>query len=124
MFGGSWNHRLVSAEAHGRSLRAELAKVDRQVEQFLDRIADTDVPSVVCACESRIRKLEEQKIVVAERINNCGRPLESFDETLGAANLSLPFKTSADFSGKESNMARPAGIEPATPDLEGRCSIR
>jgi site-specific DNA recombinase len=68
MFKDLWNHRLAAAETQGQSLRTELAKIDRQVEQFLDRIADTDVPSVVSAYETRIRKLEEQKIVVSERI--------------------------------------------------------
>jgi len=59
MFEDLWNHRLASAERHGRALRAELAKIDRQVEQFLDRIADANVPSVISAYETRIRKLEE-----------------------------------------------------------------
>ena len=166
MFEDLWNHRLASAEGHGRALRGELAKIDRQVEQFLDRIADASVPSVISAYETRIRKLEEQKIVVAERIKNCGRPLKSFDETLRTAldflaspwnlwasdrledkravlkltfadrlayvrnegfrtaNLSLPFKALADFSGKENKMARPAGFEPTTPWFVARYSIQ
>ena len=81
MFDDLWNHRLAAAEAHARSLRTELAKIDRQVEQFLDRIADTDVQSVASAYEARIKKLEEQKIVVSERIAKCGRPMRSFDQT-------------------------------------------
>lgn len=38
-----------------------------------NRIADTDVPSIVTAYEKRIRDLEERRIVLAERIANCGR---------------------------------------------------
>ena len=36
----------------------------------------------------------------------------------------LPFNTLGGSCGAESNMARPAGFEPATLGLEGRCSIR
>ena len=53
-----------------------------QVEQFLDRIADTDVPSIVAAYEKRIRDFEERRIVLAERIANCGRALPHFDDAL------------------------------------------
>jgi site-specific DNA recombinase len=38
--------------------------------------------------------------------------------------LSIPFKTLYDFSGQENSLARPAGLEPATPSLEGSCSIQ
>jgi Putative transposase len=40
------------------------------------------VPSIVTAYEKRIRELEQRKIVLAERIANCGRPLRDFDESL------------------------------------------
>lgn len=42
----------------------------------------TDVPSIVAAYEKRIRDLEERKIVLAERIANCGRALPDFDSAL------------------------------------------
>ena len=50
-------------------------KIEREVEQFPDRIADAQTPSVIAAYENRIRKLEEQQIVVAEKIASCGRTL-------------------------------------------------
>ncbi len=34
------------------------------------------------AYETRIHKLEEQKIIVSEKIANCGRPVRGFEETL------------------------------------------
>ena len=64
------------------ALEAECSAIERQVEQFLDRIADTDVPSIVATDEKRIRDLEERKIVLAERIANCGRALPDFDDAL------------------------------------------
>jgi site-specific DNA recombinase len=55
MFEDLWNHRLASAEARKSSLKTELAKVERDVEQFLDRIANAQLPSVITAYENRIR---------------------------------------------------------------------
>src|SRR5574338_397185 len=91
MFEDLWNHRVATGEGRVRALKAELGRIERQVEQFLDRIADADVPSVITAYEGRIRKLEEERIVATERIARCGRPLRSFDETLRTA---LVFVTS------------------------------
>ena len=82
MFEDLWKHRLESAAEKEKTLRAELEKTERGVEQFLDRIADAQLPSLITAYENRIRKLEEQKIVLHEKIANCGRPLRSFDESL------------------------------------------
>jgi hypothetical protein len=61
---------------------ASLAKIEHDVEQFLDRIAHATVPSVIATYESRIQQLEERRIELSEKIANCGRPLRSFDETL------------------------------------------
>ena len=85
MFKDLWDHRLATGATRAKALKTELAKVTEQVEQFLDRIADTTVPSVVAAYEKRIKSLEDRKIVLAENIAHCGRPVRSFDETLRTA---------------------------------------
>lgn len=85
MFKKLWDHKAATADIRTRSLHDELAKIEKQVEGFLDRIADTQTPSVITAYEKRIRKLEEDKIVVSEKIAQGGRPLKSFDESLRTA---------------------------------------
>ena len=85
MFQYAWDYRLAMGEERSRSLKSELTKVEAQVERFLDQIADTDVPSVISTYETRIRKLEEKKIELSEKIENCGRPIRGFDETLRTA---------------------------------------
>ncbi len=94
MFEDLWNHRLANAAAQSQMLKSELAKTERQVEQLLDRILDAETATVVRAYEVRIRKLEEQKAALAEKITNCGRPLRSFDESLRTSLdfLSNPWK--------------------------------
>jgi len=82
MFKTLWDRRLAAGHEAKRALEADLSTIERQVDQFLNRIADTDTPSVIAAYENRIRALEERKLVVSERIANCGRPLPDFDEAL------------------------------------------
>lgn len=95
MFEDLWNHRLATAETRRSSLKAALAKVERDIERFLDRVAQAELPSVITAYENRIRRLEERKIEISEKIANCGRPLRSFDETL---------RTSLDFLANPCNL--------------------
>lgn len=80
-----WDHRIASAEEMKRSLKAELAKIERDVEQFLDRMLESDTPSVRKAIDSRIRLLEASKLELKEKEAKCGRPLRSFDETVRTA---------------------------------------
>ena len=60
-------------------------KIENQVEQFLDRIVDADTPSVIAAYETRIKRLENQKILLKEKIMSSGRPMKSFDDSLRTA---------------------------------------
>jgi site-specific DNA recombinase len=55
-----------------------VAKIEHDVEQFLDRIAHATVPSVTAPYENRIWQLEERRIELSEKTANCGRPLRSF----------------------------------------------
>lgn len=95
MFENLWNHRLATAETRKSGLETELAKVERDVEQFLDRIAQAELASVITAYENRIRQLEERQVEISERITNCGQPLRSFDEAL---------RTSLDFLTNPGNL--------------------
>ena len=55
------------------------------MSQLLDRIIDTDSETLVKAYEDRIKDLEAQKTVIAEKVKDCGHPLVSFDESLRTA---------------------------------------
>jgi septal ring factor EnvC (AmiA/AmiB activator) len=80
MFKALWNHRLRWTETRTSALKTELTKIQKQADQFLDRIAETNVPSVVAAYETRIRDLETQRLVVTEKLAASNRPRKSFDE--------------------------------------------
>ncbi len=157
MFEDLWSRRLAQAQDGANALAAQVAKVDRQLSQLLDRILDASVPSVIAAYEDRVRKLEDEKLLIHERMAGAGRPASNFntalrtalnfvaspwklwasgeleqrrtvlkltfanrlqyvrDEGFRTADLSLPFKMLAGFSGADFGMASPAGFEPALP---------
>ena len=85
MFKKLWDHKLASSQTRARHVQTELISVEKQIEQFLDRLVDADGDSVIKAYERRIKKLENQKIVLKEKIESSGRPLKTFDDALRTA---------------------------------------
>ena len=59
---------MAASEARTKALKAELAKIEKQVKQFLDRVTATDVPSVIAAYEDRICELGEQRLLLLEKM--------------------------------------------------------
>lgn len=43
------------------------------------------MPSVITAYENRIQKLEEEKLLIAQRMTSGGRPANSFEQSLRTA---------------------------------------
>ncbi len=94
MFKDLWHHQINYAQTRRRSLESELIKKERQVQTLLNRIMDAELPSVINAYEARIKNVEDEKIIIREKITNCGRPLKGYDETYRTAMcfLSNPYK--------------------------------
>ncbi len=88
MFEKIWNHWAEFQKNRSRSLKAEVLKIERKIEQLLDRIVDADSATLISAYEKRIGKLEKEKIAMSENIANCGKPVRGFDEM---------FRTAMDF---------------------------
>lgn len=85
MFKKLWNAGAKRHDAENKTLKLQLQKLDQKTEQFLERIVETDNATVISAYEKQIRKLDEEKTELQEKIKNCGRPLKSFDETYRTA---------------------------------------
>lgn len=80
-----WDQRSASENAAKNSMKAELSQIDRKLNQLLDRIVDADSETVIQAYEKRVQEFESQKLVLKEKIANCGRPLPDYDETFRTA---------------------------------------
>jgi len=50
MFEELWNHRVANTQTQVQAYKTELVAMERKVEQFLDRIGESDVPSVWPRC--------------------------------------------------------------------------
>ncbi len=74
-----WNERENKQKDMALSLKNETKSLNRKIENFLDRIVDSENSSVVAAYEKRIQKMEDQKVVLEEKIINCGRTIPDFD---------------------------------------------
>ncbi len=101
MFEDLWNHRLQTQKARGQSIGTEIAKIDGQIEQLLNRVVEADSSAVIRAYESRINDLEADKIELKEKLASCGKPVRGFEETFITAmefsqsrfNSTLVFRT-------------------------------
>ncbi|MEM6973936.1 MAG: recombinase zinc beta ribbon domain-containing protein [Pseudomonadota bacterium] len=94
MFGEIWNHRLAQARDLAAGAKREATKIERQIEQLLDRIVAADSPAVIGAYETRIAKLERDKLLWAEKAATGHAPRRPFDEMfeLALGFLANPWK--------------------------------
>jgi site-specific DNA recombinase len=80
MFIDLWNMRLAQADQVAKSLKTSMQQIDKQIEQLLDRIVEASNASVVAAYEKRISKLEQEKFLTQEHIENAGKPRHTQEE--------------------------------------------
>jgi site-specific DNA recombinase len=80
MFRHAWDTRLEQATQALATLKADIQRLDRQIEQLLDRIIDSDNASTVAAYERRLGKLEKEKLLAAEKLQKKPGPARPFDE--------------------------------------------
>ena len=85
MFKLWWGHRQDQIEQRGQSMEDEIVKLDKQIDNVMDRLVEAESTSVVKAYEKRIKKLETEKCVLVEKSSQSLRPLRSFDAALRTA---------------------------------------
>ena len=69
-------------ERKGKSIKSEVLLIEKKVGQYLDRIVSTDSPILINSYEGEVRNLEERKISLNEKVQNCGRPLQELSMKL------------------------------------------
>lgn len=80
-----WNEQLTRSKGGATALQAELKKIDRDIEQLMDRIVEAESPALITAYERRIGALEGKRTEMKEAVANCGRPLADYDTTFRTA---------------------------------------
>ena len=76
-----WDERLTKTQETAKTLKSDIAVIEREIEQFLDRIVEATSPRVVAAYEKRIDGLEQQKLLLQEKLQSGSRPQRTFAAT-------------------------------------------
>ena len=80
MFKDVWDQRIAQASLMGKSVKQEIKKLDRKIEQLLDRIVDANSNSIINAYEKRIEQIETEKLIMAENIQKSAKPKHTYGE--------------------------------------------
>ena len=70
MFKDAWNQRLAQAKQAVSGLKNDVKQIEKQIDQLLDRIVETENRTVISAYENKIATLEKQKLIAAEKLQN------------------------------------------------------
>ncbi|MBO6816407.1 MAG: recombinase family protein [Rhizobiaceae bacterium] len=80
MFKQAWTIRSAQAKECAQAYKAEISRLDTQVEHLLNRIMETDNTRVIEAYEAKVAKLERDKIILREKVSNQGQPKGSYED--------------------------------------------
>jgi len=94
IFKREWDLRLASLSDLKKVLRRDILKLDRQIETMMDKIADAESDTAITAYSRRIDRLERDKLLKAEKLENGTTPQRPFEEMfeLALQFLSNPWK--------------------------------
>ena len=90
MFEGLWKERQTQSKEQSKTIKQQITLIDRKVGQFLERVIEADNPILLDTYESKIRDLQEERVILNEKVHMCGRPLANFEDT---------FRTAIEFLG-------------------------
>ena len=80
MFKNAWEQMLGYSKGAAKTIRQDIAKTDKKIEQLVDRIVETDNASVATAFEKKIARLEKHKFLLNEKLQNSGKPRHAFEQ--------------------------------------------
>lgn len=69
-----WEHKENYGQQRKRVLKKSLVKKEREIEKLLSRIVDTNIDSVMKTYEAKIQSIEQEKLVIMEKLEKSVRP--------------------------------------------------
>ncbi|MEM6712823.1 MAG: recombinase family protein [Pseudomonadota bacterium] len=85
MFKDIWDQRAGQLKAMQATLKSDVKTIDKQIEQLVDRIVDTQNATAAIAYERKIEKLERKKHLALEKLNSGAKPVRPFKEVFELA---------------------------------------
>ena len=80
MFKDCWERFRLDAAASIKAVSDEMAAVEKQIAETVDKVVDATNPRVVKAFEKRIEELDRMQLVLRERAANAGQPVHPFSQ--------------------------------------------
>ena len=77
MLKDAWDQRAEQVKHGKATVKRELAKLDQQQDALVERLIDTSNPKVIVALESKIAKLEEDKLLLTDKAGQKAHPKRS-----------------------------------------------
>lgn len=75
MFADIWDNRFSRVKEHTAQSKRKIAEHDKQIVALLARLIESENRTVIAACEAKIAKLEQDKLILAEKLKTQPRPL-------------------------------------------------
>ena len=88
MFKDAWDQRLQQAQAILSGAKQDIAQIDKQIEQVLNRIMESSSTTVFSAFKKRIDKWEHEKLVLSDRLSR-GTPSKASNTELFELSMAL-----------------------------------
>ncbi len=77
MFKDAWGQRLAQRKHITEQMQQDILTIDKQISGVVKRLIATQNDTVAAACENEVSKLEMQKRIVVEKLEN----QENFEDT-------------------------------------------
>ena len=74
MLKNAWQQRADQAENAKSILKRQIAEMDKQQDAFIERMVDTTNPKVLAAFEAKISKLEDDKLLLSDKLTQNTQP--------------------------------------------------
>ncbi len=68
MFRDAWDQRAVQSENLVETLKLDMKLIEKQLEDVLERIMSASNTTVITAYETKVEKLEREKLILAEKL--------------------------------------------------------
>jgi len=89
MFENAWEQRKSQTKHLLSILKQDIGAIEKQTENLLERIIDATSPTVINAYEAKIEALQNQKALMAEKLQNGGVPKGTFSDFIEPALIFL-----------------------------------
>lgn len=82
LFRYAWDQRQAQAKEIAQSAQSQLKQLEKQIENFLNRIIAASNQTVITTYEGKISQLEKEKRLIAEKVQSRTKPQSTMQEKL------------------------------------------